>query len=224
MLLLTALSFLLCSLPAETEAIRKYLKYFSFSEKGVLKLWQEKILEGKVDYRILRDKKGKFLRADSNQSASGLYYEIKYNPKDRPYISWKWKVDTFPKKDPEDKERVKDDFAARVYVIFPANLFIFSRAIEYVWDDVLEEGTVTRSPMSGRIRLFVIRSGKKKGWIREERNVYLDYLEAFAEEPEDFDDEVGAIAMMTDSDDSQSHARAYIDELRIGYTKPLYKK
>jgi len=201
-----------------------FMKYFTFSEKGVLKLWKEKISVGRVNYKILNDKKGKFVRADSNKSASGLYYEIKYNPKNRPYISWKWRVDKFPTKDPDDMDSVKEDFAARVYVIFPAKIFIFSRCLEYVWDDVLKKGTVTSSPLSNRIRLFVLQSGKRKGWVQEERNIYKDYLEAFGEEPEDFDDEVGAIAFMSDTDDTQSSARANIDELRIGYAKPLFGK
>jgi len=210
-------------IPANTYAIN-FIKYFTFSEKGVLNIWKEKIHAGRVNYRIMQDKNKKFVRADSNGTASGIYYEPKkYNPEFRPYISWKWKVDQFPKKDPEQKETLKDDFAARVYVIFPANIFILSRAIEYIWDDVLEEGTITRSPLSGRIKLFVIRNGKKPDWVTEERNVYQDYLEAFGEEPEDFDDKVGAVAFMTDTDDSQSKARAYFDEMKIGYSAPLFQ-
>ncbi len=200
-----------------------FIKYFTFSERGVLKLWKEKILKGKVDYRIKEGPEGRFVQALSKQAASGLYYEIKYNPRKTPYLSWKWKVDEFPKKVTDNKTQI-DDFAARIYVIFPANIFIFSRCIEYVWDDVLPEGAVTSSPLSSRIRVFVIRHGQKKGWVQEERNVFKDYLQAFGEEEEEFDDEVGAIAFMTDSDDTRSLARSYFDEVKIGYAKPIMKK
>lgn len=219
LLILCAMAFLS---PFEASAI-DFLKYFTFSEKGVLKLWKEKLHKGKVDYRILKDQSENYIRAIAKQAASGMYYEIKYDPSKKPYLSWKWRVDKFPKKDSENRGQFIDDFAARIYVIFPANVFIFSRCLEYVWDDILPQGTRTKSPLSNRIKLFVIRNGKKKGWVQEERNIYKDYLEAYGEDPQDFDDRVGAIAFMTDTDDSESSAIAYFDEMRIGYSKPLFK-
>jgi len=129
------------------------------------------------------------------------------------------KIDRFPK-----KTGTEDDYAARIYVIFPANVFIMSRCIEYVWDDQLSEGTVTKSPLTSRIKIIVIRSGKKEGWVQEERNVFHDYLQVFNEEPEDFDDEIGAIAFMTDTDDTKSRSIAAVDEFKIGYKKPQLTK
>lgn len=197
-----------------------WLKYFTFSEQGVLRIWKEKLHKGKVDYKVIGDLgTGDYVRAIANVAASGIYYEIKYNPKERPYISWKWKIDQFPK-----KSGGEDDFAARVYVIFPANLFILSRCIEYVWDTQLSEGTVTKSPLSSRIKVMVLRSGKKSGWIQEERNVFQDYLQVFNEEPEDFDDNIGALAFMTDTDDTKSRSQVALDEFKIGYKKPQFKK
>ena len=201
-----------------------FLKNFTFSEKGVLNLWKEKLHKGRVKYAVMPGEVGDHVKATSVNAASGIYYEIQYDPQKLPYMSWKWKVDKFPKKNPQEKEIITDDFAARVYVIFPANVFIFSRCLEYVWDNALEEGTITKSPLSGRIKVFVLRKGKKKGWIHEERNVFKDYLEAYGEDPEDFEDKVGAIAFMVDTDDTNSQAISYIDEVRIGYTKPLLKK
>lgn len=222
-LVIFGIIFLTTTLASSLEAI-DFLKYFTFSEKGVLNIWKEKLYKGKVNYTVVRNPAGDFIKADANQAASGLYYEIKYDPRKKPYMSWKWKVDSFPAKDPHDLSKAKDDFAARVYVIFPASIFIMSRCLEYAWDNVLEEGSITPSPLSGRIKMFTIRKGKKEGWIQEERNIFEDYLKAYGEEPEDFDDEVGAIAFMTDSDDSKSRSVAYVDELKIGYAKPEHKK
>src|SRR3989338_8523963 len=97
-----------------------FLKYFTFSEKGVLNLWKEKLHTGRVEYKIHTLASEAFVRARALKAASGLYYEIKYDPRKRPYLSWKWKVDQFPNKDPKFKEGLRDDFAARIYVIFPA--------------------------------------------------------------------------------------------------------
>ncbi len=204
--------------PAEAAA-PEWLKYFTFSEKGVLRIWKEKLLKTKVDYKVINEPEtGDYVRAIANVAASGIYYEIKYNPKERPYLSWKWKVDQFPKKSANE-----DDFAARIYVIFPANIFIMSRCIEYVWDSKLPEGTVTKSPLSGRIKVIVLRSGKKEGWVQEERNVFQDYLKVYNEEPEDFDDKVGAVAFMTDTDDTKSRSQVAFDEFKIGYKKPQFR-
>lgn len=197
-----------------------WLSYFTFSEKGVLRIWKEKLHQGRVNYKVIHEPTtGDYIRGVANAAASGIYYEIKYDPKVRPWLSWKWKIERFPKKTLQ-----QNDFAARVYVIFPANTFIFSRCIQYVWDDQLSEGTITKSPLSSRIKVIVARNGKKEGWVQEERNVFQDYLQVFNEEPEDFDDKVGAIAFMTDTDDTKSRSIAAIDEFKIAYQTPLFKK
>src|SRR3989338_10338306 len=219
LLLMRIVFFLLMCLvlvhPSQLQAAN-FFKYFTFSEKGVLKLWKEKIHKGQVTYKIIQKPEGTYVHAHSKQAASGIFYEFaeseRYNPTQKPYISWKWKVNKFPKKNPT---KPQDDYAARVYVIFPANVFIFSRCIEYVWDDTLPEGTLTKSPHTAKIKIFVIRNGKKEGWVQEERNVVEDYMKAFDEE--EVDDEIGAIAFMSDTDDTESEAITLFDEMKIGY-------
>src|SRR3989344_7500045 len=151
------LFILLCIAGSPSLQAADFLKNFTFSEKGVLNLWKETLHKGRVKYAVMPGEVGDHVNATSVNAASGIYYEIQYDPQKLPYMSWKWKVDKFPKKNPQEKEIITDDFAARVYVIFPANVFIFSRCLEYVWDNVLSEGTITKSPLSNRIKLFVIR-------------------------------------------------------------------
>ena len=216
------LLFILLSLPSQLQAA-SFLKYFTFSEKGVLKLWKEKIHKGQVEYKIIHKPEEAYVHAHSKQAASGIFYEFadneRYNPTQKPYISWKWKVNKLPKKNPTEPQ---DDYAARVYVIFPASVFIFTRCIEYVWDDTLPEGTMKKSPLTAKIKIFVIRKGKKEGWVQEERNIFEDYMKAFDEE--EVDDEIGAVAFMSDTDDTESEAVTLFDEMKIGYSKPLLKK
>lgn len=217
------LGFLVILLAPTHLQAENFLKYFTFSEKGVLKLWKEKIHTGKVEYKIISQHGDSFVHAHSKQAASGIYYEFsdkeRYNPTQKPYISWKWKVNKFPKKNPTEPQ---DDYAARVYVIFPASIFIFSRCIEYVWDDTLPEGTIMKSPLTAKIKIFVLRKGKKANWIQEERNIFEDYMKAFDEE--EVDDQIGAVAFMSDTDDTQSEAVTLFDEMKIGYAHPLFTK
>ena len=49
-------------------------------------------------------------------------------------------------------------------------------------------------------------------WIAEKRNVYEDYSRIFSEEPP----EVGAIAVMSDADNTAETAEAFYDDFVLG--------
>jgi len=192
-------------------------KLFQFNSENSLKEWQEKVFKGKVLYEVVPQEKGGYLLAESKQACSGIFYKINFNPKDNPMISWKWKVIEFPKKSQSTGGGwlEKDDYAARVYVIFPALIFTNIRCIEYVWDENLPKGTVMTSPYYGNIKLIVAESGAKrsKGWFSVERNLLEDYKKAFGSRP----GAVGAMAIMTDADNSFSSAEAEYSDIKVGY-------
>lgn len=195
------------------------VKSFPFSEEGSLKEWEEKIFRGKVVYRIEQDTPLSYVRATSNRTASALYYKIKLDAKGKsPVISWKWNVDKFPEKKAKESLETKneDDFAARVYVIFPALFFTKSKVLEYVWAETLPEGMIGTSPYSKNIKLIVARSGenKDKKWFREDRDITADYIKAFATRPE-YD--IGAVAFMTNTEHTGTSADAMYDEIKLGY-------
>ena len=192
---------------------------FPFKEEDSLKEWEEKIFRGKVLYSVKVDKNESFLSAYSKDAASGIFYHIKFDPKKNPMASWKWKVLRFPKKGNNSNEGgdwvEQDDYAARFYVIFPKLNFHRSKALEYVWDKSLPVGTIKTSPYSENIKIIVIESGKRhfKKWVFEERDIYEDFKSAFGTEP----GKVGAIAIMTDTDNTKSTAEANYDEIKVGY-------
>ncbi|MDP2922641.1 MAG: DUF3047 domain-containing protein [Candidatus Omnitrophota bacterium] len=111
----------------------------------------------------------------------------------------------------------KDDYAARIYVIFPSWIFTNIRSLEYVWDETKPEGTIIASPYFSNIKLIVVRSGRKnpQEWVFEERNIYEDYKRAFGKNP----GWVGAIAIMTDTDNTLSTAEALYTDIKVGYNK-----
>ena len=184
-------------------------KWFPFNEENALNDWQEKIIKNKVLYVVEPKYEGGYLSAKSDKACSGLIYKIKFNLKKLPMISWKWKVIKFPEKakpaDTKSSWVEKDDYAARVYIIFPSWYFMHMRCIEYLWDENLPEGTVMTSPYWHNIKLIVAESGRKKmgQWVFEERNIYEDYKKAFGRAPPAY---VGAIALMTDTDNTLSTA------------------
>lgn len=195
------------------------VKSFPFSEENALKEWEEKIFKGRVVYRIEKGQTLSYVRATSDKTASALYYKIKLDAKKNyPVISWKWNVDKFPQKKAAESLETEneDDFAARVYVIFPAMFFTNSRVLEYIWSQTLPEGIIGTSPYSKNIKLMVARSGpnKDKKWFQEDRDIAADYMKAFGRAPE-YD--IGAVAFMTNTEHTGTSADAMYDEIKLGY-------
>ncbi|MEA3306142.1 MAG: DUF3047 domain-containing protein, partial [Candidatus Omnitrophota bacterium] len=121
------------------------VKYFPFSTEESLKEWNEKVLSKSVTYSIESSGSESYVRAISNNSCSALYYKIKLDAKKRPVLSWKWRVNRFPDKKSADNllNKEEDDFAGRLYVIFSAVFFSKSKALEYIWAEDLEAGTIS---------------------------------------------------------------------------------
>jgi len=194
-------------------------KWFPFNKQNSLQEWQEKIFKDKVIYTIEGSDKNGYLLARSDKACSGLVYKIQFHPKESPMISWQWNVTRFPAKTGSGSEAggwiEKDDYAARVYIIFPSWIFTSTRSLEYVWAEDLAEGSVITSPYFRNIKLMVIESGKKNmgQWVSEERNIYEDYKKCFGSSPP----VVGAIALMTDTDNTLSTAEASYKDVRVGY-------
>ena len=192
------------------------VKYFPFSAPDSLEEWGSKVLHKKVTYKIESSGNESYVHAISHGSCSAMYYKVKLDVHRHPVLSWKWRVSKFPdKKFPDDLlSKEEDDFAARVYVIFPALFFSNSKVLEYIWAKDLKVGTVSSSPYSDNIKLIVAESGLKEenGWVFEERDIYEDYLLAFNTRPRS---KIGNIAFMCDSDSTGSSAEAYFDEIRI---------
>lgn len=199
----------------------KLPKKFPFKKENALDEWEEKIFKGRVIYSVKVKKTDGYLSAYSKNTASGIIYRIRFYPKREPMVSWKWKVLKFPKKEKLGTSYgdwiEQDDYAARFYVIFPRLAFNLTKSLEYVWDKDLPEGTIITSPYSKNIKIIVIESGNRnlRRWVFEERDVYEDFKKAFGREP----GEVGAIAIMTDTDNTASTAEAHYDEIKVGYKK-----
>lgn len=195
------------------------VKLFSFSSDNALKEWEDKIFKGKVIYKIEKDEDLSYVQAHSAGNASALYYKIKMDVKNRrPVLRWKWRVEKFPVKSaPESLEIAgEDDFAGRVYVIFPAMFILNSQVVEYIWAEKLPAGSTGTSPYSKNIKLMVLESGPAKDgkFISEERDVLTDYITMFGKPPER---DIGAVAFMTNTEHTNTSADAMYDEIELGY-------
>jgi hypothetical protein len=180
---------------------------------GDLSRWQHEVFQHKNDYQVVTEENGnRALRAYSRKSASALLHPVKFNPFDYPRLRWRWRIaGTINGGNARVKE--KDDYAARLYVIFPHWIKPLSRTINYIWANQLKVGDVVPSTYFGRSVMLAIESGNKRAgdWVDEERNLVDDYRNFFGEDPP----AVGGIAIMTDTDNTGEEAVAWYDDLNL---------
>jgi hypothetical protein len=175
-----------------------------------LSSWQKKSFKGDTVYVAEKEGDSVVVRAESRDSASGYYRKISLNAKLYPYINWSWKVQgAVPAEDPYSK--AYDDYAARVYLVFPGKVFWQTRSIVYAWADRLPVGKIIASPYSDRVAVVAVESGNGHAgiWRHERRNYVEDYRRYFKAEP---DDPV-AVAFMTDTDNTGGHALAWYGDI-----------
>ena len=192
-----------------------------------------------TEYSLVNDNDMKVIKAESNESASGLTKKIQFNPKEYPYLSWRWKVNkAIPGTDVTSKST--DDYAARVYVVFEYDVKDLPKAersrvniykllsgklpplatLNYIWGNKMAVGRIVSSPYTNRVKMVILKNkgSSLQEWHREERNIYDDYKAAFGEEPKD----VTSIAIMTDTDNTGAMAETYFGDIVVS-KMPLLK-
>ena len=190
-------------------------RYFDFNQTNALAKWEEKVFKGRVAYWIDFEDSSGFVHSKSKQSASAMFYRLRFDLSDYPEISWKWRVGEFPDKSGVTDPKKRDDFAARFYVVFVSRFFTNFKCVEYVWDESLPEGTVLESPYTNQIKQIVAQSGRNRPgeWVSERQNVFEDYRKLFGRPPRM---KVAAIAIMTDTEGTLSEAEGFFDDIEIG--------
>lgn len=85
--------------------------------------------------------------------------------------------------------------------------------LAYVWSNTDAPGTVVVNRRSDRIRKIVVESGAERlgQWLTYERDVQADFRAAFGEAP----GPLLAIAVMTDTDNTQSALQAWYGPLSL---------
>lgn len=186
-----------------------------FATEG-LKGWESKSFKGTTDYLLVQEDGRTVLKAHAQNAASGLTKHITFNPVSYRYIKWHWKIaNTIA----NGNERTKkgDDYAARVYVIFPGRFFWQMKALNYIWANKLPKGEFVPNAFTSNAMLLAVESGPSKAgqWVTEERDILADYRRVFGEEPPD----AGGIAIMTDTDNTGSDATAWYGDITLSTTR-----
>jgi len=174
--------------------------------------WEATSFSGHTEYRIVEDAGQRVLHAHSKGAASGLAYSIEYEPSDYPILSWRWKIDGALKKG-DSRTKSGDDYAARVYVIFPHWFFPKTKTLNYIWANRLPKESVQANAYTSNAMMLAVESGDENAgqWIAVRRDIVADYRRAFGEDPPS----VGSIAVMTDTDNTGETATAWYDDFII---------
>ncbi len=166
----------------------------------------------KYEFRIVTQGGRKALHLKSQNDSSTISKEIKIDVKSHPVLQWSWQAVTLPKGG-DARKSATDDQAAQLYVTFPRfPSQVRSRIISYLWDTSALAGAVFKSEKTGLVTYVVVRSGPGDlgKWITESRNVLEDYQKIYGEAPAE---EVGAISISIDSNDTRSSAESYFGEI-----------
>ncbi|WP_372880443.1 DUF3047 domain-containing protein [Psychromonas sp.] len=208
--------FLLFSVGAHSADKNLYLGNFS---QGNLDNWEEKEFSGQTRYSIVKDSEDttkSVLKAESNNSASGLFVEKKIDLSKTPYLHWSWKTDKLYK-DLNEGKKQGDDFVARIYIVVDGGVFFWkTEALNYVWSSSFREGQVWANPFTANATMFAIESGEKNlgKWLHYSRNVRQDLKRLIGKEERYID----AVAVMTDSDNAGQQATTYYGDIYFSQT------
>jgi hypothetical protein len=207
-LLIVVIVFISYIAHADTIAVSRF-------ESDGLAGWVRKSFRGETEYSLVRDGESTVLKAHSRATASGIYRKVTIDPLQYRYLRWKWKV-VEPLGNSMEKTKAGDDYSARMYVVFPGFFFWQTKAINYVWAGRLPKEESFPNPFTRNAMMVVVESGADKAgsWVNEQRDILADYRHLFGGEPR----KLGAIAIMTDSDNTGGSATAWYSDITLSST------
>ncbi len=174
--------------------------------------WETQSFKGVTEYRIVKEEGHTAVKAVSRAGASGLIQKIRFEPSKYRYLHWSWKI-AHTIKGGDEKSKAGDDYAARVYVVFPGRFFWQTKAINYIWANRLAKGESVSNVYTSNVKMIAVESGNQKAgqWLSEERDLFADYRALFGADPQ----EAAAIAIMTDTDNTDTAADAWYGEISL---------
>jgi len=183
-------------------------------------------------YDVVDDDRATVLHAVADDSASALACPMHLALRDAPVLAWRWKIAALIP-DADSRRASREDAPARIILEFDGDtrkLPLIDRGIYgvakrvagrelpyatliYIWSNRDAVGTVIANPHTRRIQMIVASSGEAGvgAWQAISRNVHADFVRAFGEEP----GLLTAVGVMTDSDNTDSHAEAWYGDIRF---------
>ena len=194
-------------------AYAENINVFDFTEEelSTLKVRKVRGAEAKTKYTLGNNENGKYIKAEANNSASGLGKELKINLKKTPFLNITWKVEKDLTGIVENSKK-GHDYAARVFVVKKTGATPLSnRAMNYVFSSNNDINTHHPSPFTKKSIDYVLSTTKEdlNEWVTVKVNV-RDHFKKF----HDLDlDEINGVAIMSDTDNSKLNSIAYYQNI-----------
>jgi len=139
--------------------------------------WQVKVNHGTPEIATVKEGNSNYLDLKCHKSSYGLERSVDVDPREVPYLTWKWKVKELPAGG--DFRHVKtDDQAAQVLVAFADR-----RILTYIWDSTAPQGTMESASSIPLVHVYAVvcRSGAAdlNRWLTEAHNLAGDYEKAY---------------------------------------------
>ena len=202
-------TFLFFLSPAYTESINVF--DFSEEELATLKVRKVRGAEAKTKYTLGSNENGKYIRAEANNSASGLGKAININLNETPFLNITWKVEKDLSGINEESKK-GHDYAARVFVVKKTGATPLSnRAMNYVFSSNKDINTYHRSPFTKKSIDYVLSSTNNNlnEWVTVKVNV-KEHFKKF----HNLDlNVVNGVAIMSDTDNSKLNSIAYYQNI-----------
>lgn len=204
-----------------------------FSPQDTLR-WTPVLLPAKLRTAFQLEKHDQRIavQADAQSSASMLRQKLNVPPDQLGRLQFQWQIDSLiAQADMGDRD--SEDSPVRLILAFEGDRSRFSAknamlsdltealtgeplpyaTLMYVWCNHRPVESVIVNPRTDRVRKLVMESGAAhiKQWRQYERNVRADFEKAFGEPP----GALVGIAIMTDTDNTRSHAKAWYGDIRL---------
>ena len=189
------------------------VKVFQFVSEELKQLKVRKVrgAENKTLYSIGKNDAGSFLKAEANNSASGLGKEVKIDLNKTPFINITWMVEKDLKGINENTKK-GHDFAGRVFVIKRTGATPLSnRAVNYVFSSNNDVGVSWRSPFTKKSIDYVVSTTKNhlNEWVTVKSNVKEDFMKFHKIDVNELD----GVAIMSDTDNSKKKSITYYQNI-----------
>ena len=194
-------------------SLAEIVNVFEFTEKELSELKVRKVrgADEKTLYSLGENENGKFLRAEANNSASGLGKEIEINLNKTPFLNITWKIEKDLKGIIENSKK-GHDYAARVFVVKKTGATPLSnRAMNYVFSSNRDINTYHPSPFTKKSVDYALSTTKENfnEWVTVKVNVKEHFKKFHNLDLE----EINGVAIMTDTDNSKLISVAYYQNI-----------
>lgn len=165
-------------------------------------------------YAIREENGNRYLGAQDDGTSIIIRKELnRWNPREYPILSWRWRARALPQGG-DERTGPKNDSAVAVYVVLDQNFLSVPKTLKYVWSTTVPVGTRHRRDGVGRPHVIVLESGPAKvgQWVTERVNVYEEFVRTFGKPPPT--NAIG-IGILTDNNATKSTSEGDYDDFTV---------